>query len=235
MEDKIEIDDAILVNGDCIDVMANLKPMSIDAVITDPPYMIGAISVGDAKSKNGGWADIENSAWWYAEWLKLARRLLRQTGFACIFGNWRSLPTMLYAFSKIKWKVDSLLIWDKETLGLAAPRQLRTTYEVVLFAGMPNAKIENRSASDIYRCAWGGSSKTTAHAAEKPVTLMRHLIRLTTNQGDTVLDCFMGSGTTGEAAFLEKRKFIGIEREEEYFTSMAVPRITEAHRLQSLF
>jgi hypothetical protein len=98
----------------------------------------------DASAKAGGWADMENSAWWYAEWLKLARRALKQDGFACVFGNWRSLPTMLYAFSKIKWQVDSLMIWDKEWIGPAGPRQLRPTYEVVLFAGMPDAKIENR-------------------------------------------------------------------------------------------
>lgn len=236
MEDKITLGDATLFNGDCLDVMGQLKPMSIDAVITDPPYMIGAISTGNATSKSGGWADMENAAWWYAEWLKLARRALKQEGFACVFGNWRSLPTLLYAFAKIQWPVDSLLIWDKEWIGPAGPRQLRPTYEVVIFAGMPKAKIDDRSASDVYRCKWmAGQMKTTDHAAEKPVALMRHLIRLTTNPGDTVLDCFMGSGTTGEAAFLEKRKFIGIEREVEYFTGIAVPRITGAQQVQSLF
>ena len=236
MEDKIAVGDATLFNGDCLDVMGQLKPMSVDAVITDPPYMIGAISTGNATSKSGGWADMENAAWWYAEWLKLARRALKQEGFACVFGNWRSLPTLLYAFAKIQWPVDSILIWDKEWIGPAGPRQLRPTYEVVIFAGMPKAKIDDRSASDVYRCKWmAGQMKTTAHAAEKPVALMRHLIRLTTNPGDTVLDCFMGSGTTGEAAFLEKRKFIGIEREVEYFNGIAVPRITGAQQVQSLF
>jgi len=236
MAEKVTIGNAELWQGDCLEVMAGLPPMIVDAVITDPPYMIGAISTGDASAKAGGWADMENSAWWYAEWLKLARRSLKQDGFACVFGNWRSLPTLLYAFAKVKWQVDSLMIWDKEWIGPAGPRQLRPTYEVVLFAGMPDAKIDNRSASDIYRCRWmAGNSKTTAHAAEKPVDVMRHLIRLTTNPGDTVLDCFMGSGTTGEAAHLEGRRFIGIEREHEYFHGIAVPRVTGAQSQEQMF
>lgn len=104
METEVTIGDAKLLQGDCVELMAELEPCSVDAVITDPPYMIGAISTGDARAKAGGWADMENSSWWYAEWLKLARRALKQDGFACVFGNWRSLPTLLYAFSKIKWQ-----------------------------------------------------------------------------------------------------------------------------------
>ena len=233
MEEKVIIGNAQLFNGDCIEVMNGLAPESVNAVITDPPYMIGAKSTGDAKAKCGGWADMENAAWWYSEWLKLARRALTQNGFACVFGNWRSLPTLLYAFAKIQWPVDSLLVWDKEWIGPAGPKQLRPTYEIVIFAGMPKAIIANRSAKDIYRCKWmAGHMKTTEHAAEKPVELMRHLIGLTTKPGDTVLDCFMGSGTSGVAAHLEKRKFIGIEREVEYFNKIAIPRIAQVHQEQ---
>ena len=235
MAEKVVIGNAELWHGDCVELMADLDPCSVDAVITDPPYMIGAISTGDASAKAGGWADMENSAWWYAEWLKLAQRALKQEGFACVFGNWRSLPTLLYAFAKIKWPVDSLLIWDKEWIGPAGPRQLRPTYEVVLFAGMPKARIDDRSASDVYRYRWmAGHSKTTAHAAEKPVDLMRHLVRLTTKPGQLVLDPFMGSGTTGEAAHLEGRRFIGMERETEYFQGIAVPRVRAAAQQQPL-
>lgn len=224
-----EIGNATLYQGDCMEILQSLPPFSVDAVITDPPYMIGAISTGDAKAKSGGWADMENAAWWYAAWLKKARRILKPDGYLCIFGNWRSMPTLMYAFAKIKWPIDSCLIWDKEWIGPAGPRQLRPTYEIVFFAGMPDAKIPDRSVSDIYRCKWqAGNKKTTEHAAEKPVQLMQHLIRIVTKPGAIVVDPFMGSGTTGEAAHLEKRQFIGIERETEYFHEIAVPRIRAA-------
>lgn len=223
---EVTIGAAKLLHGNCLELMLELEPCSVDAVITDPPYMIGAASIGDMKAKAGNWADMENSAWWYAEWLNLARLALKLDGFVCVFGNWRSIPTLLHAFSKIKWTVDSLMVWDKEWIGPAGPRQLRPTYEVILIAGMPEARIDNRSASDIFRCKWqAGHTKKTPHPAEKPVELMRHLIRLTTKSMGMVLDPFMGSGTTGEAAYLEGRRFIGMERETGYFHDIAVPRL----------
>lgn len=57
----------------------------------------------------------------------------------------------------------------------------------------------------------------TIHPTEKPIALMEHFIRIHTNENDTVLDCFMGSGTTGVAAVNLRRKFIGIEKNIEYF------------------
>lgn len=59
MAEKVVIGNAELWQGDCLEVMAELPPMSVDAVITDPPYMIGAISTGDASAKAGGWAHLE--------------------------------------------------------------------------------------------------------------------------------------------------------------------------------
>ena len=128
------------------------------------------------------------------------------------------------------------MVWDKEWIGPAHASQLRPTYELILFAGMPKAKIDDRTASDIVRCKWqAANTRLTEHAAEKPVELMRHLIRLTTKKNDVVLDCFMGSGSTGCAAHLENRRFIGIEREPKFFDGIAVPRIEQEHRKQNLF
>lgn len=78
--------------------------------------------------------------------------------------------------------------------------------------------------------SWQNVHGVPAEVIEK----MRHLIRLTTREGGTVLDCFMGSGTTGEAAHLEGRRFIGIERELEYFHDIAVPRVTGAQAQMQL-
>jgi site-specific DNA-methyltransferase (adenine-specific) len=166
------IGNATLYQGDCMEILQSLPPFSVDAVITDPPYMIGAISTGNAKAKAGGWADMENSAWWYAAWLEKARRILKPDGYLCVFGNWRSMPTLMYAFAKIKWPIDSCLIWDKEWIGPAGPRQLRPTYEIVFFAGMPDAKIPDRSVSDIYRCKWqAGSTRQPTMQQKNPCSL----------------------------------------------------------------
>lgn len=68
---------------------------------------------------------------------------------------------------------------------------------------------------------------TAVHPTEKPVNLLRWLIATYSNPGDTVLDCTMGSGSTGVAAVMERREFIGIELEEKYF-SLAQERIGDA-------
>ena len=95
----------------------------MDAVITDPPYMIGAISTGDASAKASGWADMENSAWWYAEWLKLQRGALKQDGFACVFGNWQPAdPAVCVPCIKVAGGLAADL--GQGMIGPAGPRQL---------------------------------------------------------------------------------------------------------------
>jgi DNA modification methylase len=119
------------------------------------------------------------------------------------------------------------MIWDKQWIGPAYKNALRPTYELAVFAAMPDAEIPNRSASDIFRGQkWlAGQCRTTIHAAEKPVDLMGHLTELVAPDGGVVLDPFAGSGTTGVACVKNGRRFIGIEKEKKYF-DIAVERIS---------
>ena len=71
------------------------------------------------------------------------------------------------------------------------------------------------------------SAKAPVHPTQKPVALMEYLIRTYTNEGETVLDNCMGSGTTGVACVNTRRKFIGIEKDEKYF-SISKDRIEKA-------
>jgi site-specific DNA-methyltransferase (adenine-specific) len=201
-------------NGDCLELMRSIPDASIDSVITDPPYMVGSISVGNAKSKSGTWADMENSAYWFSAWMAQCKRVLKPTGYLLCFGNWRSIPTLIRALSLCEMPATSCLVWDKQWIGPAGPQQLRGRYEVVMFSAMPEGKIENRSAPDIEAEKWMASNMAeTEHPAEKPVALLQRLCRLVTPPSGVVLDPFMGSGSTGKAAMLEGFGFIGIERE----------------------
>ena len=69
--------------------------------------------------------------------------------------------------------------------------------------------------------------KKQGHITSKPVKLLEYIIKTSSNEGDIILDCFMGSGSTGVACVNTNRKFIGIERDEEYF-EIAKNRINEA-------
>jgi DNA modification methylase len=210
-------DDVRVIHGDALDVLPTLGVGTIDAVITDPPYIIGGTSVGDPTSKSGTWADMMNASHWFATWYGMSWRLLRSTGFLISCGNWRSLPTMLGALAKAGIPATSCLVWDKEWIGTSYKNALRPTYELMVFSAKPEAEIPDRGASDIFRCKWMASNcKVSIHPAEKPIALMSHVIGLVTQSGDTILDPFAGSGSTLVAARKSGRRAIGIEIDERY-------------------
>lgn len=215
-------------HGDSLEVLRQIPDSSVDAVICDPPYMVGAVSVGNAKAKAGTWADMENSAYWFSAWMAQAKRILKPTGYMVVFGNWRSIPTLIRALSLCDMPASSCMVWDKEWIGPAGPQQLRGRYEIVMFSAMPEGRIHDRSAPDVLSCKWmAGNMKTTKHPAEKPVALLRRLVELVTPEGGAVVDPFAGSGSTGVACQLAGRTFIGIEREAEY-VEIARARIAAA-------
>jgi len=206
-----------ILHGDCLELLHTLPDASVDAVVTDPPYMIGASSVGSGSAKSGTWADMENAAYWYAAWFTETKRILRLTGFLAVFTNWRSLPTLMRALTLAKMMPTSCLVWDKMWIGPGGRNGLRPRYELVLVSAMPDAVVPDRAAPDIFACKWmAGNMKTTSHPAEKPVAVMQHLCRLLVPAGGVVLDPFAGSGTTCVAARDEGMRYLGMEREAEY-------------------
>ena len=219
-----------LLNGDCLDLMGGVSDNSVDLVLTDPPYMINTKSTGGGKLDP--WADYCNAALWYTEWIRQARRVLKPTGSLWSFLNWRSMVTFQKAAATLGWPIESLLVWDKCWIGPSGPKGLRPRYELVALWAMPDFKIEDRSLPDIQSFKWS-STKPHGHPAEKPVDLMKWIIEHATNEGDVVLDMFMGSGTTGEAAVQLGRDFIGMEMNEAFF-EVAGRRIREAEEAQEL-
>ena len=210
-------------HGECLDILRSLPSGSVDAVVTDPPYGINTKS--DGAGKLNPWADLCNSAFWYTAWLSECRRIIKPDGCAWSFLNWRSLVTFQKAACDTAWPIESLLVWDKQWIGPGGPRGLRPSYEMVaLFSGEEFA-IKDRGLPDIQRFKWCGH-KPNGHPAEKPVALAEWLVN-TTAEGGTVLDPFMGSGTTGVACMRTGRKFIGCEIDKGYY-DIAKRRIEEA-------
>ena len=203
-----------LRQGDCLELMKNIPDGSVDLVLTDPPYMINTKSTGSGKLNP--WSDYCNASYWYAEWMRESKRVLKQTGCLWTFLNWRSFVTFQKAACDIGWPIESVLVWDKCWIGPGGTRGLRPSYELVALFAMPDFKIENRGLYDIQRFKWS-SKKPHGHPAEKPVELIKWIIKNCTKEDDTVADWFMGSGTTGEGCVETGRNFIGIEQNEEYF------------------
>lgn len=205
--------------GDCLDILPTLEPGSVDAVVTDPPYMIGANSTGSESAKCGTWMDMVNAAVWFREWIGESRKLLRDTGYLSLCCNWRTIPTLVCAFSRLSWAVTSCVVWDKQWIGPAYVNAFRPTYELALVAAMPNGRIDDRSASDLFRGEkWmAGNSRITDHPAEKPVDFMSYLIGNLSPIGGIVLDPFMGSATTCIASLAIGRQFVGVEGDDRHW------------------
>lgn len=204
-------------NADALEYLAEIEGQGglsgIRAVVTDPPYMINTKS--DGMGKLSPWADIINGAAWYSRWMAAVKSVLPNNGCLWTYLNWRSLPTFSKALCDARWSFASMLVWDKDWIGPAGKNQLRPRYEMIGLCAMSAFELPDRNQPDIRVEKWC-SMKPTGHPAEKPVALMRHLIEISTDPGDLILDPFMGSGTTGVAALEAGRRFIGVEMDGQW-------------------
>jgi site-specific DNA-methyltransferase (adenine-specific) len=220
-----------VIHGDCLDVLPEyIEPGAVDAVVTDPPYGINTKS--DGMGKLNPWADRINASMWYREWIGLCREKMMNRGCLWSLLNWRSLVTFQKAADDLGWPIESLMVWHKDWIGPGGPRGLRPSYELVALWVGDGFAIPDRGLADVQTFKWS-SKKPTGHPAEKPLDLMRWIVKNSTRPGDLVLDPFCGSGTTGVACSELGRDFIGIEIDPDY-CEIARKRIGEATRQQRL-
>lgn len=223
------IGDATLYCGDAMDVLEELRPGDADLVVVDPPYMIGVASSGTEKLNP--WADLLNGARFFQPVIQHLKRITYPHGGVWWFCNWRGVVSVQKAVFDCAWKIESMLVWDKCWIGPGGTKGLRPSYEMVALLAQGDFGLPNRGLPDIKRSAVS-SQKPNGHPAEKPADLCHWLI--SESPGGTVLDPFMGSGTTGEAAMSAGRKFIGIEIDERWF-DVACRRIERAQSQPRMF
>jgi site-specific DNA-methyltransferase (adenine-specific)/modification methylase len=211
---KVEIGNATLYLGDCMDILPNLDP--VDAVITDPPYGINENSKKVAsRGKLALPKDYGNFDWDKAPPPDELIELIRTKGkYQAFFGgNFFTLPP-----------TSCWLVWDK----------LNGNND---FADCELAWTNWPKAVRRLQWRWNGmirqGNEERYHPTQKPICVMKWVIELCP-KAETILDPFMGSGTTGVAAIQMGRKFIGIERESSYF-DIACKRIEQAVAQGQLF
>ena len=202
--------------GDCLEVLATLDARSVDAVITDPPYA----NTGTGSSRFSTSASIPNETqffdlWMRQVWAELAR-VLKPTGAAFMTIDWRGAMACERAASGSPLAFGGVGVWDKAQLGMGY--MLRHSYECFVAARMPEWKRVDCAVPDVWRVKWAPVNRKTGHQAEKPIEIIdRALNLLAPSEGGVVLDPFMGSGTTGVVAAQNGYRFIGIEREPEFY------------------
>lgn len=200
-----------LKQGDCLEVMSEIATGGVDLVVTDPPYGISLTPQREnGKFKNTKVLNDDNLDW-LDEWVNEIYRVSKN--IVCIFCGWQKVDVFKQALEK-KFICKNILVWNKDWFGMG--NNYRPNYELCILCCKTNLKTKSNNKSNIltYRRL---SPTKMLHSCEKPVALLEDLIYELSNEGDVVLDCFMGSGSTGEAAKNLNRNFIGIELDEKYF------------------
>lgn len=216
MKPYYQDDSVTLYHGDALEVLPSLTAGTIHLCVTDPPYVIGAVSAGTLASKSGGWADMMNSALWFCEWYRMVDRLLKHTAAMWTFCNWRTLPIVMNAANRCDLPITSLMVWDKQWIGPGGTQGLRPSYELCALLAKPGFRIPDRGINDIWQHKVG-SYKPNGHPAEKPIGLVQRILTTSASpNGALVLDPFVGSGTTLLAARAVGLRAIGIEAEEKW-------------------
>lgn len=217
-----EIEDAVLILGDCLEVMPLLG--KVDAVVTDPPYGIGLENHGKGKTRR------------YMDWT-IAGDDSQVVGQAAIdiIDAWGSV-CIAFASPKKPWsgKWRQYLVWEKgeHVSGGGDPSTCwKPSWELVQIAR--NGPLNGRRDGAVLRFP-ARQADYSLHPTPKPISLINYLIVKTIDTATTILDPFMGSGTTGVACAKLGRKFIGIELDEGYF-DIACKRIDEAYRQGDMF
>jgi len=203
--------------GDCLEVMKEIEAGSVDAVVTDPPYGIALAN-----------HDIGNRR--RASEYRIANDHSQEVGNIVL--HWcteHKLPTIVFANPMKAWpgKWRQFLVWDKGgAVGGGGDTFMcwKQTWELLQVAR--TGKLNGKRDSAILKFHMRPQD-SVYHPAQKSLALMAYLIEKTTQPGDTVLDPFMGSGTTGVACVQPGRNFIGIEIDPHYF-EIAQKRIAEA-------
>lgn len=228
LTDGFQIQPNTLINDDCLNAMKFIPDNSISMVLTDPPY-------GTTQCKWDSVIPLEPM------WEQL-KRITKPNG-AIVMTASQPFTTTLIASNMKMFKYCWVWKKSKPTGHLNAKKQpLRTYEDVVVFYdnqciyNPQGIKPTDKMVSRTNRGNYGECSNTTrqtvtnyprniiefqsvdgVHQTQKPVALMEYLIKTYTNEGWTVLDFTMGSGTTGVAAVNLGRKFIGIEMDDHYF------------------
>lgn len=207
-----KIGNATLYLADCMEVLPKLD--KVDAVITDPPYGINKDGQIKSSGKHGGRKHYDFLGWdGERPSNEIFELILNISKIHIIWGGnyFADLlpPTM-------RW-----LVWDKG-------QRINQSDGELAWTSMQSAlRILTMNRVELLKDG-------AEHPTQKPLRLMQWCIDQCTNNPKTILDPFMGSGTTGVAAIQMGRKFIGIEREESYF-NIACERIEQATKQSSLF
>lgn len=245
----------IIANGNCIELLDNIKENSIDMVLIDPPYSSGGMFSGDRKKSTkekytdddyNGASRFENFSGDNMDMLALQNFLtlifikIRNTmkegkGIFC-FIDWRNITAVINSIQMAGFIYRGILVWNKGN-SRNIQNRFRNDCEFVVWG--TNGPDDGGNYKEIRfisgNCFSVSSvqSKDKNHQTEKPVELLKKIL-VYSRENDTVLDCFCGSGSTAVACVETGRKFVCMEQSFSYFEN-SCKRIEKAIKQKELY
>lgn len=230
--------DFTLLHGDCMQMLRKFD-FKFSCIFADPPYFLsnGGISVhaGKIVSVNKGEWDKGKSQQeimdFNMEWLSLCRDKLKENGTIWVSGTYHNIFAVANCLTKLGYKILNVVTWAKTN----PPPNISCRYftystEFIIWARKSEKKPHyfnydlmkqingDKQMTDVWHlpaiAQWEKSCGK--HPTQKPIALLSRILMASTQQGEWVLDPFCGSATTGIAANLLRRRFLGIDQEDEY-------------------
>jgi len=244
----------MIQNVDCLEYLKTLGTDSVDLVLTDPPYFIG---FDGGKGWDSQWKNEDEYLVWCADWTAECVRVLKPNRMLIV---WGTLKTETFIKYKLQTSADARLTPQNEIIwsynwGGRTKNNFARKHEYAWCWSKGKEFLFNDDAVRVERklsknirtgqayekgtiptCIWEKNNHTTSkdfcgwHPTTKNLEVLERLIRAYTDPGDTVLDIFMGSGSTAIAAERCDRKYVGCERDEEYYAK-SLERIREQNPL----
>ena len=241
---RTDLGRAVLYQGDCINTMEEIPDGSVDGLIIDPPYSSGGtfstqrkvesgkkyLDTGGGKQTDfpnfsGDNMDMRSFTMFMRAVLFEGRQKTKENGVCCVFIDFRNLPAVADAMQMAGWTWRGIAVWDKLN---SRPQKGRFKNQCEYIVWGSNGAMPPDRGVPVLEGVFRFQNVATAtahHQTEKPIGLMEKVVEIVP-EGGTVLDCFMGSGSTGVACIRTGRRFLGIELNEIYYAT-AIKRIEE--------
>lgn len=234
-----------VLRGDSKDIIKRIPDNSIDFILTDPPYNLGQHSTGNIPlsgrtAMNNDVADWDMIDFNPEEWADEFIRILKPTGNLFIFTSYNQLGRWYNSLDH-KFDTSNFMIWHKTN---PAPKIFKAGFlnscEMIFTCWnkkhtwnfISQAEMHNFIETPI--CMRPERLSNPKHPAQKPVSILKKMIEIASNEDDIIFDPFMGVGSTGVAALNLNRRFIGVEINETYYNA-AKKRIDVALQTNNLF
>lgn len=228
-----------LFNADSLTLIDQLEDNSIDVVFADPPYFLSSGRKMDIAGRNvhfekGAWdrsRSIEEVDQFNNKWIKAVRSKMKENGTIWISGTFHNIFSVERILVENGFKIINLVSWQKSNpRDIVDGQHLTFSTEILVWArkSLHGKHCYNhelmvqlnggKPLTDVWKIPTPGSWERTCgyHPTQKPLRLLYRIILSSTNEGDLILDPFAGSCTTGIAANLLGRNFIGIDQSKDF-------------------